>query len=287
MDEFRPCVVAAVSAGDTFCARIASWPRLRADCRPRTLWDIKPRFAPSPVEIFPRLTPRAAVHLTGSSRTDESSQRLRTTSPAFELLKVAITLVLNRSDWWWDYLLLSGTLAAAPGKRRRDLGDSQGFRSHFSTRSRPTSLNNAGRHPSAASTPFADHAPLQEIEQLWQDYLKTVNAWNTKWNLYRALVLEEFRTGYAEGVSTTSKAMPKEYGQKASLTAKLIIVSQQGSLIIIVRRPGQAAGGPETNRGAPFLDRPGLLLFLLRSHQTVFKRVESANDPGRQLNRQK
>jgi len=67
-----------------------------------------------------------------------------------------------------------------------------------------------------------DHAPPEETEQLWQDYLKTVNAWNTKWNLYRALVLEEFgpdmqkrfydEQGDAEGVWA-----------KASLTAKLII----------------------------------------------------------------
>ena len=36
------------------------------------------------------------------------------------------------------------------------------------------------------------NAPPDEKEQVWKDYTNAVNAWNVKWNLYRALVLEEF-----------------------------------------------------------------------------------------------
>jgi hypothetical protein len=57
-----------------------------------------------------------------------------------------------------------------------------------------------------------DHAPPQEIEQLWQDYLKTVDACNTKWNLYRALVLEEFGPDMQKRFYD-EQATPKEYGQ--------------------------------------------------------------------------
>jgi hypothetical protein len=67
-----------------------------------------------------------------------------------------------------------------------------------------------------------DHAPPQEIEQLWQDYLKTVNAWNTKWNLYRALVLEEF--GPEMQKRFYDEHADAEPGwEKASLTQKLIM----------------------------------------------------------------
>jgi hypothetical protein len=37
-----------------------------------------------------------------------------------------------------------------------------------------------------------ENAPPAEKEQAWKDYMIAVNAWNVKWNLYRALVLEQF-----------------------------------------------------------------------------------------------
>lgn len=37
-----------------------------------------------------------------------------------------------------------------------------------------------------------DQSPPAEIDAAWQDYTKAVAAWNVKWNLYRALILEEF-----------------------------------------------------------------------------------------------
>lgn len=86
-----------------------------------------------------------------------------------------------------------------------------------------------------------DHAPPEEIEPLWQDYLKTVDAWNTKWNLYRALVLEEFgpdmqkrfydEQGDAEGVWA-----------KSSITAKLITFHEKLSAY---HNPGAAKSRPD------------------------------------------
>src|SRR5262249_17264318 len=69
-------------------------------------------------------------------------------------------------------------------------------------------------------TAIRDHAPPEQTEQLWQDYLKTVNAWNTKWNLYRALVLEEF--GPEMQKRFYDEHADAEPGwEKASLTQKL------------------------------------------------------------------
>ena len=67
-----------------------------------------------------------------------------------------------------------------------------------------------------------DGAPPQEREQLWKDYMSAVNAWNMKWNLYRALVLEQFgpemqRRFYDE------KADTEGIWEKCSITGKLII----------------------------------------------------------------
>jgi hypothetical protein len=67
-----------------------------------------------------------------------------------------------------------------------------------------------------------DNAPPNEREQVWKDYMNAVNAWNMKWNLYRALVLEQFgpemqkrfydEASDAEGI-----------WNKCSITGKLII----------------------------------------------------------------
>lgn len=66
-----------------------------------------------------------------------------------------------------------------------------------------------------------DNAPREEKEQVWKDYTTAVNAWNVKWNLYRALVLEEFgpemqRRFYDEKADTEGK------WDNYSITGKLI-----------------------------------------------------------------
>ena len=70
-----------------------------------------------------------------------------------------------------------------------------------------------------------DHAPPEETKQLWDDYTKAVNAWNTKWNLYRALVLEEFGPDMQKRFydDQDDQANAEGVWAKASLTTKLII----------------------------------------------------------------
>ena len=57
---------------------------------------------------------------------------------------------------------------------------------------------------------------------MWQDYLKTVDAWNVKWNLYRALVLEEFGPEMQKRFYDDQGDAAGEWA-KSSITAKLII----------------------------------------------------------------
>jgi len=36
-----------------------------------------------------------------------------------------------------------------------------------------------------------DQSPPNEVEELWKSYMEAVATWNLKWNLYRALILEQ------------------------------------------------------------------------------------------------
>jgi hypothetical protein len=71
-----------------------------------------------------------------------------------------------------------------------------------------------------------DKAPPEKIEQLWQDYLKTVDAWNTKWNLYRALVLEEFGPDMQKRFYDEQGDAERVWAN-SSITAKLIIFHEK------------------------------------------------------------
>jgi hypothetical protein len=59
----------------------------------------------------------------------------------------------------------------------REVGDILEQRRHFALRVLDT---------------IQENAPPEERDQAWKDYMDAVNAWNVKWNLYRALVLEQF-----------------------------------------------------------------------------------------------
>ena len=67
-----------------------------------------------------------------------------------------------------------------------------------------------------------DKAPANETEQMWKDYMNAVNAWNVKWNLYRALVLEEFGPDMQKRFYD-EKADAEGIWAKSSITGKLII----------------------------------------------------------------
>lgn len=153
--------------------------------------------------------------------TEESSPRPRTTSPVFELLKVAVTLALTG--------LIGGGITYYYQERAQrhqlDAKDLETARDSALTFLREVGDVLEQRRAASLRCLYAirDHAPPEETEQLWQDYLKTVNAWNTKWNLYRALVLEEFGPDMQKRFyDEQAEAQAVEWA-KASLTAKLII----------------------------------------------------------------
>ena len=155
-----------------------------------------------------------------SSRdTDEPSPRPRATSHVFELLKVTLTLVLTG--------LIGGGITYYYQERaqrhQQEAKDLETARDSALTFLREVGDTLEQRRASSLRclNAIRDHAPPEEIEQLWQDYLKTVNAWNTKWNLYRALVLEEFGPDMQKRFYD-EQADAEGVWAKASLTAKLI-----------------------------------------------------------------
>src|SRR3954469_19507926 len=155
-----------------------------------------------------------------SSRdTDESSPRPRTTSHVFELLKVTLTLVLTG--------LIGGGITYYYQERaqrhQQEAKDLETARDSALTFLREVGDTLEQRRASSLRclNAIRDNAPAEEIEQLWQDYLKTVNAWNTKWNLYRALVLEEFGPDMQKRFYD-EKADSEAVWEKCSITGKLI-----------------------------------------------------------------
>ena len=141
-------------------------------------------------------------------------------SQVFDLFKVVLTLVLTG-------LIGGGITYYYQDRAQRDQQQAKDLET--ARNSALTFLREVGdileqRRSTAFRYLYAirDNASPDEIEQSWQDYMKAVGTWNMKWNLYRALVLEEFgpdlqkrfydETTDAEGV-----------WEKCSITGKLII----------------------------------------------------------------
>jgi hypothetical protein len=108
----------------------------------------------------------------------------------FELLKVVMTLVLTG-------LIGGGITYYYQNRSHREQQEAKEL--DAARQSALTFLREVGdileqRRHHAARVVYAvrDNAPPEEREQAWKDYANAVNAWNTKWNLYRALVLEQF-----------------------------------------------------------------------------------------------
>lgn len=109
---------------------------------------------------------------------------------AFELLKVVVTLVLTG-------LIGGGITYYYQNRSHREQQEAQELET--ARQSALTFLREVGdileqRRHHAARVVYAarDNASPEEREQAWKDYTNAVNAWNTKWNLHRALVLEQF-----------------------------------------------------------------------------------------------
>jgi hypothetical protein len=108
----------------------------------------------------------------------------------FELLKVVLTLVLTG-------LIGGGITYYYQNRSHREQQDAQELET--ARQSALTFLREIGdileqRRQNAFRVVDAVryNAPAEEQEQVWKDYTAAVNAWDTKWNLYRALVLEQF-----------------------------------------------------------------------------------------------
>lgn len=154
------------------------------------------------------------------SESDESPKRSGLSAQVFDLLKVVFTLVLtgligggityyyqNRSHREQQELRELETARGSALIFLREVGDILEQRRH---------------HAFQCLYAIRDKAPPEEIEQLWKEYMKAVNAWNLKWNLYRALVLEEFGPEMQKRFYD-EKADAEGIWEKCSITGKLII----------------------------------------------------------------
>ena len=123
-----------------------------------------------------------------------STEEPKGTSPIrsqlFDLLKVGLTLVLTGligggiTYYYQDRAHRAEQEQADLETARqsaltflREVGDILEQRKHFALRVLDT---------------IQENASPEEKEQAWKDYMKAVNTWNVKWNIYRALVLEQF-----------------------------------------------------------------------------------------------
>ena len=155
---------------------------------------------------------------------DETSQRSGISSQLFELLKVVFTLLLTG-------LIGGGITYYYQDRSHRDQQELQEVET--SRQSALIFLREIGdileqRRQSAFRCLYAirDESPPEETERLWKEYLNAVDAWNTKWNLYRALVLEQFGPEMQKRFYD-EKSDEQGVWEKCSITGKLIIFHQQ------------------------------------------------------------
>jgi hypothetical protein len=155
--------------------------------------------------------------------TDPAAKTSGLSAQVFDLLKVVLTLVLTG-------LIGGGITYYYQNRSQRDQQEAKELET--ARNSALIFLREVGdileqRRASAFRCLYAmrDKAPQEETDRLWKEYMTSVDAWNAKWNLYRALVLEEFGPEMqsrfydektdAEGVWT-----------KSSITGKLILFHQ-------------------------------------------------------------
>ena len=150
---------------------------------------------------------------------DEPRKHSAISAQLFELLKVVLTLVLTG-------LIGGGITYYYQNRSHREQQDAQELET--ARQSALTFLREVGdileqRRQQAFRVVDAvrNNVSPEEKQQVWKDYAAAVNAWNTKWNLYRALVLEQFgpemqKRFYDEGPDNGL------VWEKYSITGKLI-----------------------------------------------------------------
>jgi hypothetical protein len=151
---------------------------------------------------------------------DEPKKRSEISAQLFELLKVVFTLVLTG-------LIGGGITYYYQNRSHREQQEAQELET--ARQSALTFLREVGdileqrkHHAFRVLSSVEDNAPTEEQDQIWKDYTTALNAWNTKWNLYRALVLEQFGPEMQKRFYD-EEADSKGVWEKSSITGKLII----------------------------------------------------------------
>jgi hypothetical protein len=151
---------------------------------------------------------------------EEPRRRSAISSQLFELLKVVVTLVLTG-------LIGGGITYYYQNRSHQEQQEAQELET--ARQSALTFLREVGdileqRRQNAFRVVDAVryNASAEEQEQVWKDYTVTVNAWDTKWNLYRALVLEQFGPEMQKRFYD-EKADEAAIWEKSSITGKLKI----------------------------------------------------------------
>jgi hypothetical protein len=150
---------------------------------------------------------------------DQSRRHSAISQQAFELLKVVFTLVLTG-------VIGGGITYYYQNRSHREQQEAQELES--ARQSALTFLREVGdileqrkHHAFRVVSSVEDNAPPEERDQIWKDYTNALNAWNTKWNLYRALVLEQFGPEMQKRFYD-EEADSKGVWEKSSITGKLI-----------------------------------------------------------------
>ena len=165
--------------------------------------------------------------------TEEPRKSSTISSQIFDLLKVGITLALTgligggityyyqeRAHRAQQEQADLATARQSALTFLREIGDILEQRRHFALRVLDT---------------IQENAPPEERDQVWKDYMNAVNAWNVKWNLYRALVLEQFGPEMQKRFYD-EKADSETTWAKFSITGKLMSSTMRSRNCITQRR---------------------------------------------------
>src|SRR3954470_5463739 len=176
---------------------------------------VTPRALASAVET--RVGPAESWRSMASE--DPSRGRSAISAQAFELLKVVFTLVLTG-------VIGGGITYYYQNRSHREQQEAQELET--ARQSALTFLREVGdileqrrHHAQRVIDSVRDNASPEDKAQAWRDYGNSVNAWNAKWNLYRALVLEQFGPAMQKRFYD-EEPDSRQVWDKFSITGKLI-----------------------------------------------------------------
>ncbi|MFL6515411.1 MAG: hypothetical protein ACJ8M1_10350 [Chthoniobacterales bacterium] len=154
---------------------------------------------------------------------EQPRQHSAISAQVFELLKVVVTLVLTG-------LIGGGITYYYQNRSHREQQEAQELET--ARQSALTFLREVGdileqrRHNALrVIDSIRENVSPEEKDQAWKDYTNSVNAWNAKWNLYRALVLEQFGPEMQKRFYD-EKPDSEENWDHLSITGKLIALDR-------------------------------------------------------------